>query len=243
MFLQYGSYIHAENEVSITIDQQSVVNEAGQQYAVDKTWNIQGIIQAPTQALVIVAYTLLEAAYSRWYQNLTLLTDTGLVAHQLPNAGSLTGVRITKPPSYPKGEGAELSTFRTYSITATARYPAIGATNPLKSFHESLAMSGGGPRRAVVECANVRPQEQVIKAFTAFRAVQSGQAVGMFNYPIVPAPIFPGKEVEPSIPPGNPVPGSPRLLNGIHIDWPVSWHYEYISATPLVGLPNRWPAG
>ncbi len=243
MHLVYGTYEHADNECSITIDRQSVMNEAGQQYALDHTWTINGIIQADDTDEVILAYSLMEIAYSRWYQNLVFYTDDGTRAHSLLNAGSLTGVRIMKPPYYPKGEGAELSTFRSYSIVATCRYPAIGATNPLKSFTEILQMSGGGPRRAVVECVNLPPQEQVLQLYTAYRAVQAGQAVGMYAYPPVQPPIFPGKQVVLDVVPGGAQYGSPKLLNGIYVDWPVSWHYEYISATPLVGLPHRWPAG
>ncbi len=75
--------------------------------------------------------------------------------------------------------------------------------------------------------------------YTAYRATQTGQAVGLYGYPPVPPPLFPGKLEEG----GRPTLGSPRLRNGVYVDWPVSWSYSFVSATPLVGFPNRWPAG
>lgn len=241
--LRYGSYTHSENEVEFTIGVEALENEAGGQYAVRKTWNIDGILHADSTAEVVTAFTAMERAYSVWYQDLVLIDDAGSTIHELRNSGSMTGVKITRPPSCPRGSGAELSTYRSYSITATADYPPSGVTNPLRSFTETLSFQGGGPERTVVECVNVPPQEQLLKLFTACRAIQSGSAVGLFSYPLIPAPIFPGKERVRGNPPGNPQKGSPKYRNGQYVDWPISWSYEFISGTPLVGNPNQWPAG
>jgi hypothetical protein len=240
-YLRYGNYTHSQNEASVRIDKQSIDNDAGQQYAVEHTWAIDGKVHGDTTAAVWLAYTVLEAAYSADYFDAVLLDDDGNVVHALPNAGSLTGVRVRKPPSYPVGEGAELSTFRTYSIVLSAQYPSAGAANPLRSFSETLSFAGGGIRRTVVEIADGPPQEQVLSLYTAQRLTQQGQAVGSFGYPLVPPPLFPGFEEEESVPPGNPQYGSPKLRNGLYVDWPVSWAYRFISGRPLVGLPNRWP--
>jgi hypothetical protein len=110
--------------------------------------------------------------------------------------------------------------------------------NPLRSFNETLTFSGGGPRITVVECANVPPQPQVLNLFTAFRATQVGSAVGMFGYPPIPVPIFPAALEES----GQPAFTSPSLKGGIYVDYGVSWSYRFISATPMAGLPNQWPA-
>lgn len=187
---------------------------------------------------LMVAVRAMESAYSVWYRDLGLY-DGSTVLMSLPNRGSLTGVKIVRPPAIPRGEGAQLTTFLDYTITATADYPAGSGTGLLRSFSETLAFSGGGPRRAVLECVNVPPQEQVLTAYTAYRATQTGQAVGMFAYPPVPAPLFPGK-LEVALQPAF---GSPKLRNGVYTDFPVSWSYSFVSATPLVGFPNRWPSG
>lgn len=243
MYLKYGSYQHADAEVTFTIGRDALENEAGQHYGDRHTWNIEGCLQAADTAAVVTAFRALEAAYSQWYRDLVFYDDSGAATHTLLNSGSTTGVKIIRPPSYTRGDGAELSTYRNYIITATADYPAGTGANLLRSFTETLAFGGGGPERAVVECVNVPPQEQVLKLYTTYRASQRGSAVGMYSYPAIPAPLFPGKERVRSNPPGDPQYGSPKLRNGIYVDWPVSWSYEFISATPLVGFPNRWPSG
>ncbi len=180
----------------------------------------------------------LQAAYSVWYRDFALRDGTTTL-FSLPSAGSLTGVKVVKPPSFPSNTGAALTTFADYEIVLTADYPAGAGQGALRSFSETLAFSGGGPRATVVECANAPPQPQILNLYTAYRATQVGQAVGVFAYPPVPAPLFPGAlEVA-----GSPTYGSPKYRNGAYTDWPVSWSYSFVSATPLAGYPNRWPAG
>lgn len=239
MILQYGSYYTADHECTVVIDREAVMNAAGQPYALRHTWSIEGMIFGDDTAAVVAAFLALERAFAVWFFDLYLLDSSGNICHAMPSRGSLTGVKIIKPPSYPKGDGAELSTFRTYAIIATADYPYGGGVNPLKSFTERLAFSGGGPRQTVVECVDVLPQPQILNLFTAFRATQAGSAVGMFGYPPIPAPIFPGAIEEA----GQPEFTSPSLMYGTYVDFGVSWNYRFVSAFPLVGLPNQWPSG
>lgn len=238
MYLRYGNYQTADSEVSVTILREAQVNEAGQPYALRHTWDITGIIFGDDTAAVVANLLALERAFAFWGNDLALIDSNGTICHAMPSGGSLTGVRITKPPSYPNGDGAELSTFRTYSITATCDYPYGPVTNPLKSFTETLAFSGGGPRRIVVECAFGPPQPQIVNQFTAFRATQTGSAVGMYGYPPIPPPIFPAALVEN----GSPSFTGGQLRNGVYVDFGVQWAYRFESPTPLIGLPNQWPA-
>ena len=242
MYLVYGNYTHATDSVGYTIGAQCTEDEAGNPYEVTYTWNLQGRIDGDTTTAVVANCRLLEAAYAVWFKDLVFYDSNGVMTHQLRNAGSKTGVRVHGPVSYPQSEGGELSTFRNVAVTLSATYPAIGA-NAIRSYHESLSFSGGGPERAVIECANVPPQEQLIKAYTTTVVRQSGNATGAFAYPVIPAPLFPGKERVISIPAGNPVYGSPKFRNGIYVDFPVQWSYEFISGTPLFAYPNPWPQG
>lgn len=236
--LRYGSYSTPDSECTVVIDKEAVTNDAGQPYALRHTWNIEGQLQAADTPNLVAAINALEFAFAPWFFNLALTDSSGNILHALPSTGSLTGVRITKPPHYPKGDGAQLSTFRDFAITATADYPYIGAINPLKAFTETLRFSGGGPRATCVECVNALPQPQILALYTAFRATQVGSAVGMFGYPQVPAPIFPGALEEA----GEPAYTSPRLQYGTYVDFGVSWSYRYVSPVPLIGLPSQWPA-
>lgn len=238
MYLAYGNYRHADNEAEYTISTSPVETDDGDLYASVTTWQISGQIHADTTAQLVTALRTLEAAYSTWDRDLVFYDDNGNVCHALRSAGSSSGVRVIGF-GYPNGTGAQLSTFRDYTITVQAEYP-VGAT-PYRSFRETLSFQGGGPERAVLEIVNGPPQEQILKSQTAFRAVQSGSAVGLYGYPPVPPPLFPGKERVQSVPPGNPQFGSPRVRQGRATDFPVSWSYEFWSATPMAGFPNRRP--
>lgn len=242
MQLSYGNFSHATDTVGFTISATCSDDDAGMPYEVTYNWNLNGEVQGSTTTEVVAACRLLEAAYAVWFQDLIFRDDSGNITHSLLNAGSKTGVRVVGPVGYPSSEGAELSTYRRFSVSLSATYPAIGA-NAIRSYHESLSFSGGGPERAVIECANVVPQEQLIKAFTMQVIRQTGSAVGTFAYPAIPAPCFPGLERIISVPPGNPQYGSPKLRNGIQVDFPVSWSYEFITGRPVFGLPHPWPGG
>ncbi len=238
VFLRYGTYTSAANECTVAIDREAVTNDAGQPYALRHTWNIEGQLQAADTASVVLLILALERAFSFWGLDMALVDSNNNVLHSLYSRGSLTGVRITKPPSFPKGDGAQLSTFRDYVITATAEYPYIGAINPLKAFTETLHFSGGGPRATCVECTNIEAQPQILSLYTAYRANQAGSAIGMFGYPAIPGPIFPGALEEAVTPSFT----APRLQYGNYVDFGVSWAYKFVSPYPLVGLPNQWPA-
>lgn len=246
MRIRYRDWVSDDYECTVSIVRGIETNEAGQPYATTHTWAITGRTAAADTAAVVAKYRLMEQAFAFWGGDLQLEDSTGTVIERLPSIGSLQGVKITQPPSCPDGTGAQLSTYRDYTLTATASYPgavlpggALAGVGPLRAFTETLSFSGGGPRRGVVECINTPPQEQTLALYSAYRATQSGTAVGLLGYPPIPLPIWPAAlESAPET-----SRGSPRFANGVYTEFPVSWSYRYVSALPLVGFPNRWPAG
>jgi len=238
MRLSYGSYLHQENEVAIRIGASRVFNDAEQSIETRITWTIDGQLHATSQALLRAEILALEAAYSVDYGNLILYQNDGVtVAHNLMNAGSTTGVRITQPPSYPQGSGAEYSTYRTYTIQAEATYNYPGPVSPLVSFSETVSIRGGGPVYAIVETVEGPAERQKIRNFSACRATQSGSAVGRFDYPPVPAPLFPDYQMEdPTISRTGPDKTGQNTLQ----NYKVSWSYEFASPILLFTLPNVW---
>lgn len=237
--LYYGTYAHDDNEAAVTIDKQVSFNDAEQAVTVTQTWNIEGQVHGTTQNLTIAATTLLEIAYSEHYRDLVLYGDDGItVAHALRNAGSTTGVRITKPPSFPRGKDAELSTFRTYQITAQAEY----YFNPrdlrqLIAFQESVSTRGGGPEFTMIATVLGPAVRQKVRNKSPFFATQQGSAIGRSRYPTPPGPIWPGFLLSnPQI-----VRTSPELKGFKYEGYGVQWAYEYGSPEVLPGLPNLWP--
>ena len=144
MILRYGSYSHADNEVTLVISQRSTFNEIGARSGYVANWSIRGILQASTEANLRTAIVALEAAYGVDGRDLVLYSSDGTsVRHSMLNAGSRQGVRILDL-SYPTGDGSEYTTFRTYQITAEAEYNTdLG----ILSYTEITPSAAGGSRK------------------------------------------------------------------------------------------------
>jgi hypothetical protein len=239
MYLTYGSgYVHSDGEVELSIDKATEFTDWGEPFRVRHTWTIKGQVQAATPALVANYCRLLELGYSVWYRDAVLWISAGVPAHSLPNSGSLTGVRVVKPPHYPVGQGAEGTTFRNYVIVLEAEYPLGDPSTLYVSFQETVSMRGGGPVFGFVPVVNGDPQKQLLYSRTPGYATQQGQAVGWLTYPPIPPPIWPGDLIEePVITPGN----AQELRNGTYFRFPVSWAYSFGSAARLAGVPNQIP--
>lgn len=241
--LRYGNYYHADGEVSVSIAKSVETTDAGIPFRTTHTWNIAGRIIGETIAEVVQRMGLLERAYGTWFRTAQLISSAGIVCHELPNAGSITGVKVIQPPSYPDGSGAQLSTYRDYVITLSADYPAIGYGVPLiKSWVETITFTGGRPVRGLVETVNGPSVPFVIKRQRPYRATQVGSAVGAFGYPPYGAMLWDESLLEGEDPESKSL-GAPRTENGRLVDWPVSWSYRFGSVAPLNGLPNVLPTG
>ena len=236
MIIRYGGYSHGDGEASVSISRFTEENERGQPFSTRHQWVIQGRIIGTSSSDVAAKCRRLEQAYLNWYQDLELL-DGSTVIHKLPQSSSWSGVKITQPPQYPDGSGAQATTFRDYRIVAEADY-LVTDLPALRSFRESITIRPGRPEYAVVELVSGRPQVQLIKERRAWSATQSGEAVGYLAYPSVPAPIWPGVPYE-----GPEISEQMPSINASGLPWlfPISWSYRFISADPLVGHPTFWP--
>lgn len=241
MRLVAGSYPHAENEAAVTIAKSRTRNEAQQSIEEKVVWTITGQVHGTDQATTTAAVRALESAYAQDYIDLVLYLDDGsTIAHQLRNAGSTSGVLITQPPSFPVGQGAENSTFRTYTITAEASYALEpqGDSNDeqLLTFTETVQISGGGPVYAWFEGTTGAPERQKVRERSLCRVSQSGQATAKRGYPRIPSPIFPEWLI------ADPVFGytSPQLRGTTFENYGVSWQYEFAAPSRLDGRPHQW---
>jgi hypothetical protein len=241
MYLKYGSYQHAANEASVVISKDTVFSEAGTARGLRERWNIQGRLQADDQAALTAAIGALEAAYAVQAQDVGFYVDDGQpTSHRIESAATLGGVRVISPPSFPQGQGAEYSTFRTYSIVLEAEW--LDTQAGLLSWHESIRFSGGGPQFGHLEPINGQPVKQLLKQATTYRAVQSGEAVGYLAYPVPALPIWPQaehvnrREIHFDLPRRSGPPG-----HATYTQFKVRWSYVFEDAGPLLGLPTAWP--
>jgi hypothetical protein len=182
----------------------------------------------------------LTQAYSLEGQNFIIKKADGTPTHvNYVSAACFGGVRVTEPPSFPDGRGVELVTKRTYTVTLQA-IELVAASQLhviLQSFHETLDFSGGGKRRALLETLIGLPQAQMLRQHTIFTVRQSGSAVGLFQYPTVPFPLWPTERTE-EMPKYHQ--GHPERIGDNYRNFPINWSWEFASAYTLIGQPHIW---
>lgn len=235
--LVYGNYFHAINEAEVKTDVSIDFNPARIAYSRVVRWMIDGVLIGSGPAELAFQQAALVAAYDTHYLNATLIdTSTGGALMTLSNAGSITGVRVIKPPSFPTGRGAEFATKRTYSIVLEAEYEYTGSPE-IVEWKETVKMWGGGPKLVWVEVVEGPAQLQQLKQQQTYKALQTGTAVGRLTKPTPPAPIWPGALMEK---PERTIESAERIGYSLR-NSRVSWSYMFESSAPLLGLPNEWP--
>jgi hypothetical protein len=244
MYAKYGSYIHDQGEINLSISARSdFVNGMEKAYTI--RWDLRGRLQIPDQGstaanqnLMIPKIEALLLAYSIQGQDLVFYTDNGVAtAHALISALSYGGVRVVQRPSFPTGYGAEHLTYRNYGIGVEATF-----LNPYLSileYRETISFTGGGQKFVMLETAEGYPQKQYTRQNTIYKCVQRGAALGMFSYPIPPNPISPGDLHEDQggpefVGPDFSGPIGARAFDGYR----TTWAYFMESANPISGLPT-----
>ena len=235
MLLKFGAYQHSPHECAIVISKQAVYSPRGYRQFVRETWEITGWLQAANPSALTSAIAALRAAYSATGVDAGLYFDDGVTPtdHVLASAQALGGVRVVSL-DFPHGSGAEYSTFRSFRITLAADFPEGAPT--LWEASETVTFQGaGGPRRLFLETLDGPPQLQIVAAQTTYRAVQQGFATGAFAYPAVVPPLWPTEE---HLHARRITYDAPQRYGANLARYTASWHYQFESAAPLLGLPT-----
>jgi hypothetical protein len=245
MFIQYGAYQHQIREATIVVSQQPEFR-SGIEVGLRVRYDVAGRIQIDdqgdplaNQSAMTAALLSLEAAYAVNGFDFGLYQDDGSpTRHVLLSGATLGGNRVVMSPSYPRGNGAEYSTFRNYTLAIEGLIPNLFAG--LIEWHETLEFSGGGPQLVWLEFLTGDPQPQLVKEQTTFKARQTGSSLGNLGFVPAPDPLWPASlhEDRTNIRLSNPE----RIgLTGIvYRNYRTEWSYEFEDAAPLDGLPNFW---
>jgi hypothetical protein len=243
MQLRYGNFFFETNAAGLSYHSELLWNQGGQPYAQRRAFSCQGYLTtlvagppAAQQADLTARENTMKNALARPGLDLVLLDDAGNpTAEVLLNALSITGVRNTSL-DFPRFEGPEYATLRSYTASWEAEYPLVGSANLLVSFSETLTFWGGGPRYAHRESLNGPPQKQLIYPQTVYHVTQQGTAVGYRKYPVIPGPKWPFALREA----GRLNQKSPERKGAGYQNYEVSWQYDFESESPLAGVPNIW---
>lgn len=238
MQLAYGTYFFESNALEITSRTEVMRNGYGRPFARKNAVHVRGFISTSGQADASTKMSLMQTALATPYLDLVFNQDTGVAsATVLRNAGSISGVVITRGPDFPVGKGAEYANLRTFEFEAEAEYYLAGAATLLLKFTESVQLGGGQPFYVMKRAINGPPQKQLVYPQTEFTATQQGSAEGLTQYPAIPGPLFPDALMEaPTITRTAPE----RVGLRGYQKWGISWSYRFASADQLVASPNLW---
>lgn len=232
MKLRYGSYTHADNECAVVISKDSILGEDNQPVRVRERWDVVGQLHADSTSELTTAINALATAYSNDKGDIALLTSTGGgTAHVMLTNDTINGTRVVQRPSFPRGTGAEYTTWRNYTLAVEGDY-AVNDT-PLLSWRESITMLGNGTARWDYQVPLVGvPISQMHTQCSLVTVIQEGYAVGYLAYVTPPEPIWPSQELGEyrRITTEVPAKDAPERR--------VSWTYMFRAPAPLGGLPH-----
>lgn len=236
MYAQYGSYQFTANTVEMTMSQQRRYSQRGKHFSTVKTATCDGFLapSSPTQANIKTAIANLEAAMVDG-KDFGFYHDNGtLSAHSLPNASSISGVRV-KELSYPVGSGADYATERKFRVVFEAEY-AASTGDQIIAWQERLTFIGDcGPLWVYQPLIVGPPDRQMINQRTTQTVLQSGGAVGYLSRPQAGPILFPAYEhtdqrrVELV---------APTFDGGKFTNYGITWNYVYESHIPLNAVPT-----
>lgn len=237
MQLKYGGYSFPVNGCNVRSRTEIVMNAAQVPYKYKGIIEVDGWLTGSGQSAISSAMRTLQSALAVPYRDLILYQDDGAEsATIMKNAGSITGVVITRGPDFPENRGSEYATTRYFTFTAECEYPLPNAGTVLLEFQETLTFSGGGPLYVCKRAINTGPQRQLVCPQDAYRVVQQGRSVAFAVTPVYPPPTWPfALKQAPDI-----KRISPGRLGPSQVNIGVEWTYMFESVTPLVGAPNLW---
>jgi hypothetical protein len=144
----------------VVIESQLVGSPDGAFQGKRETWRLNGEVLGATPAAVQSAYRALDKLFNAAGGDLVLYADDGTtIKHSLINSQTLLGTKVSKPFSFPKGDGAELATLRTWSVeitgikimpgapsgTAWGSYTTSSVTDAQGQIHCSISGQFQGP--------------------------------------------------------------------------------------------------
>jgi len=224
--------------VDIAINKDVVENEQNIPVAVKHRWSLMPMLIGASATAIDALMASLNTAFSSNGFDMVLTMPNGTTSsqHRLTNAGALGGVRVTKLPSPKTFTNAGGVTNLDLEITVEAEYPVSSAASLLRSFEETLSFEGGGPVEGYVKTLRGMAQKQTLMQNDTYRCIQAGSAIGYYDTPSAPQPIFqwamlkaPKRSVK-----------SPTAKSGFLTNQFVSWSYEFESTSPLNGNPTVW---
>lgn len=240
--LLYGGYAHKANSVHVTgWNRQTILGGTGWPERLRVDVGFKAKVVGVNMLDCMSQVNLMQTAYSTGGQSLRFVDNNdNNTVWNLDSPSSIGGVMVTNPVSYGEVKGAEGTTYLYCHFALMAEYAVSNGLNYLE-FKETLSFSNNGGNPLTVERlpVNAPPVIQNVTAASFFYATQSGELWSASAVPNPMAPLF------PTLIRGTPnsirtTPMNPKMTRGAAYKYGISWSYDFISTSPIIGLPNAF---
>lgn len=198
---------------------------------------LRGVVKGSSQSAIRAELDAVQFAYGGDNFDIALYEDDGTRSHYYLTSGdSLGGVRVVVR-DYPElGQPCQYATGVDYRIIVEADY-AANELSPMV-FRESVEFSGDcGPEYGYHLPVTGVPTRYVEKQNTLQTIIQSGFALGLTGYPLIPNPLLPALE-ERNLRNVSEIGPEAAGMNLRFVHWGMRWSYTFRSPTPQIVFPN-----
>jgi hypothetical protein len=242
MYLKVGGRLRPFNEADASISYDVIFDGERNAAKIIQTWRIDGVVNQQesdaSQSKMTAKLQTLESDFNQYRPDLIFLEDDGRTesALKIRRQQCLAGPDLTNF-SYPKDGNKVYATGHPYTASFVCE-TAVNARNAILEFSEEVVGGGdGGWERVHVGGAINLPEEQIGTQHNFYRYRQSGSAVGLFDYPNIPPPLWPSKLKRPA---PQITKTSARKPGPVDQEFRISWVYEFETVYPLTGRPHRF---
>jgi hypothetical protein len=236
MQMKLGNYGFPINGVEFSERMTILRTEATVPWGYRAEMSVHGYLEGNGQTDLSNKEEQLKLALRTPYKDLVFYTDDGkpTSAKMLNSSNCLTGV-VTTEAEFPSNVGAEWSSQREFRFSASADYTLPGFGNQLVSFKETVTYRGGDALYRVLPAINGILQKQLIYPKTPYEVTQSGESIGLLDYPVPPPPALP--LLQPRVITRT---GPDKAGPNFYKNYRVTWEYVYGDVVPITILPNPW---
>lgn len=238
MRLRIGNYLRPNRESRRTVSYTPKYDSRKKLSTVVERWEISGrlVSEDGTQTGMDTALLELQAAVAQPSPSLTYLhEDTGAPSVLALRADTALWGPLLISSTLPASANDIYGSAISFTLVYEAEYAAAVGGNIIE-FRERLREIPGGQTRVMVGGYVNAAQRQIGYQNKKWGYVQSGRAVGLFGYPAIPPPIFPGALVgEPEVERIGPVD-----TGNVPTRFEITWQYAFEWHQKLYGVPHYY---
>ena len=201
MRFKFGSTTFRQNAAGISFDATSELDGAGVEWLRTQRWRIElRLIKETGGDTLDQQITQINNTISGVTNEAKLLHDDGTdTAHVMTAAvGLIGGVRVVKPPSYPRFQRGEHVTFRTAVFEIEGVFARFTSALDVIDLQETIQQVAAGPRLVTLDRNVGAAVQQTTRTMSRSRLVQSGIIRFAAAYGPIPGPKFGAGQLGPA---------------------------------------------